>query len=50
MPSSKLKVAIADVLKEEGFIEDCKVKATPSLTGTASEVFQATAVVESISV
>ena len=24
MPSSKLKVAIANVLKEEGFIEDCR--------------------------
>ena len=26
MPSSKLKVAIANVLKEEGFIEDFKVE------------------------
>ncbi|ABA58768.1 30S ribosomal protein S8 [Nitrosococcus oceani] len=25
MPSSKLKVSIARVLKEEGYIEDCKV-------------------------
>ncbi|WP_255478176.1 30S ribosomal protein S8, partial [Serratia sp. ME43] len=26
MPSSKLKVAIANVLKEEGFIEDFKIE------------------------
>lgn len=25
MPSSKLKVAVAEVLKEEGYIEDCSV-------------------------
>ena len=27
MPSSNLKVAVAAVLKEEGFIEECKVTA-----------------------
>ena len=33
MPSSKLKVAIANVLKEEGYIEDFKIEAG---TGTDS--------------
>ena len=41
MPSSKLKVAIANVLKEEGFIEDFKVELT-------LKYFQGKAVVESI--
>lgn len=31
MPSSKLKVAIANVLKEEGLSKILKLKATPSL-------------------
>ncbi len=31
MPSSKLKVAIANVLKEEGLLKISKSKATPSL-------------------
>ncbi|STJ42335.1 30S ribosomal protein S8 [Escherichia coli] len=31
MPSSKLKVAIANVLKEEGLLKILKLKATPSL-------------------
>lgn len=26
MPSSKLKVAIAEVLKQEGYVKDCQVK------------------------
>ena len=36
MPSSKLKVAIANVLKEEGFIEDFKVEGHQAGTGTDS--------------
>lgn len=49
MPSSKLKVAIANVLKEEGFIEDFKVEgdAKPVLE-LALKYFQGKAVVESI--
>ena len=49
MPSSKLKVAIANVLKEEGFIEDFKVEGDtkPELELTL-KYFQGKAVVESI--
>ena len=47
MPSSKLKVAIANVLKEEGFIEDFKVEGKPELELTL-KYFQGKAVVESI--
>ena len=49
MPSSKLKVAIANVLKEEGFIEDFKVAGDtkPELELTL-KYFQGKAVVESI--
>ena len=47
MPSSKLKVAIANVLKEEGFIEDFKVDTKPELELTL-KYFQGKAVVESI--
>ncbi|CAJ0993527.1 30S ribosomal protein S8 [Pantoea sp. Nvir] len=49
MPSSKLKVAIASVLKEEGYIEDFKIegdiKRELELT---LKYFQSKAVVESI--
>ncbi|MFQ9291794.1 MAG: 30S ribosomal protein S8 [Haemophilus parainfluenzae] len=48
MPSSKLKVAIANVLKEEGFIEDFKVEGDPSLNWNSLKYFQGKAVVESI--
>ena len=49
MPSSKLKVAIVNVLKEEGFIEDFKVEGDtkPELELTL-KYFQGKAVVESI--
>lgn len=47
MPSSKLKVAIANVLKEEGFIEDFKVEGDTKLELTL-KYFQGKAVVESI--
>lgn len=49
MPSSKLKVAIANVLKEEGFIEDFKVEGDtkPELELTL-KYFGGKAVVESI--
>ena len=49
VPSSKLKVAIANVLKEEGFIEDFKVEGDtkPELELTL-KYFQGKAVVESI--
>lgn len=49
MPSSKLKVAIANVLKEEGFIEDFKVEGDtkPELELTL-KYFEGKAVVESI--
>ena len=48
MPSAKLKVAIANVLKEEGFIEDFKVEGDtkPELELTSSILGKA--VVESI--
>ncbi|EBS7315288.1 30S ribosomal protein S8 [Salmonella enterica] len=51
MPSSKLKVAIANVLKEEGFIEDFKVEGDtkPELELELTlKYFQGKAVVESI--
>ncbi|SUI43805.1 30S ribosomal protein S8 [Serratia marcescens] len=39
MPSSKLKVAIANVLKEEGFIEDFKIEGDAKpVSGTGTEV------------
>ncbi|TKI03261.1 30S ribosomal protein S8 [Martelella alba] len=49
MPSSKLKVAIAHLLKEEGFIEDYKVEgdAKPTLE-LALKYFQGKPVVEII--
>ena len=49
MPSSKLKVAIANVLKEEGYIEEFKVEGDtkPELELTL-KYFQGKAVVESI--
>ncbi|MGL4600937.1 MAG: 30S ribosomal protein S8 [Plesiomonas sp.] len=49
MPSSKLKVAIANVLKEEGYIEDFNVvgDAKPELEVTL-RYFQGNSVVESI--
>ena len=49
MPSSKLKVAIANVLKEEGFIEDFKIEgdAKPVLE-LVLKYFEGKAVVESI--
>ncbi|EHO0055007.1 30S ribosomal protein S8 [Escherichia coli] len=48
MPSSKLKVAIANVLKEEGFIEDFKVDDTKPELELTLKYFQGKAVVESI--
>lgn len=49
MPSAKLKVAIATVLKEEGYIEDYKIEGdiNPTLEITL-KYFQGKAVVESI--
>lgn len=49
MPSSKLKVAIAKVLKEEGYIEDFKIEGDtkPELEVTL-KYFQGKSVVESI--
>ncbi|PAV01516.1 30S ribosomal protein S8 [Arsenophonus sp. ENCA] len=49
MPSAKLKVAIATVLKEEGYIEDYKIEGDikPTLEITF-KYFQGKAVVESI--
>ena len=49
MPSSKLKVAIANVLKEEGYIEEFKIEgdAKPELE-LVLKYFQGKAVVESI--
>ncbi|WP_349887667.1 30S ribosomal protein S8 [Pantoea ananatis] len=47
MPSSKLKLAIANVLKEEGFIEDFKIEGDTKLELTL-KYFQGKAVVESI--
>lgn len=49
MPSSKLKVAIANVLKEEGFIENFKIAVgTKPILELALKYFQGNAVVESI--
>ncbi len=48
MPSSKLKVAIANVLKEEGFIEDFKVEGDTKPELELTQVFPGKAVVESI--
>ena len=40
MPSSKLKVAIANVLKEEGYIEDFKIEGdTKARTGNHFKIF-----------
>lgn len=49
MPSAKLKVAIATVLKEEGYIEDYKIEGDikPTLEITL-KYFQGKAVVENI--
>ncbi|AHF72859.1 SSU ribosomal protein S8p (S15Ae) [Candidatus Sodalis pierantonius str. SOPE] len=49
MPSSKLKVAIANLLKEEGFIEDYKVEGdTMPTLELVLKYFQGKPVVESI--
>ncbi|NIG62528.1 MAG: 30S ribosomal protein S8 [Serratia symbiotica] len=50
MPSSKLKVAIANVLKEEGFIEDFKIEGGTKkpVLELALKYFHGNAVVESI--
>ncbi|MCP1064942.1 30S ribosomal protein S8 [Serratia symbiotica] len=49
MPSSKLKVAIANVLKEEGFIKDFKIEGgTKPVLELVLRYFQGNAVVESI--
>ncbi|AHF75545.1 30S ribosomal protein S8 [Sodalis praecaptivus] len=49
MPSSKLKVAIANLLKEEGFIEDYKVEGdTKPTLELVLKYFQGKPVVESI--
>ncbi|WMQ73002.1 MAG: 30S ribosomal protein S8 [Sodalis sp.] len=49
MPSSKLKVAIANLLKEEGFIEDYKVEGdTKPTLELVLKYFQGNPVVESI--
>ncbi|RXK34059.1 30S ribosomal protein S8 [Arsenophonus endosymbiont of Bemisia tabaci Asia II 3] len=49
MPSAKLKVAIATVLKEEGYIEDYKIEGDIKLTLEITlKYFQGKAVVESI--
>lgn len=49
MPSSKLKVAIANLLKEEGFIEDYKVEGdTKPTLELILKYFQGKPVVESI--
>ncbi|MEC5321257.1 30S ribosomal protein S8 [Brenneria populi subsp. brevivirga] len=49
MPSSKLKVAIANVLKEEGFIKDFKIEGdTKPVLELELKYFQGKAVVESI--
>ncbi|KYP97635.1 30S ribosomal protein S8 [Sodalis-like endosymbiont of Proechinophthirus fluctus] len=49
MPSSKLKVAIVSLLKEEGFIEDYKVKGdTKPVLELVLKYFQGKPVVESI--
>lgn len=49
MPSSKLKLAIASVLKEEGFIEGFKIICnTKPVLEIALKYFQGSAVVENI--
>lgn len=49
MPSSKLKVAIAKVLEEEGFIKDVKIElGTKPVLKLVLKYFQSSAVVESI--
>lgn len=49
MPSSKLKVAIANVLKGEGFIEDFKIEGgTKPILKLVLKYFQGNAVVENI--
>lgn len=49
MPSSKLKVAIANLLKEEGFIEDYKVEGdTKPTLELVLKYFQGVSVVETI--
>ncbi|CAK8740160.1 30S ribosomal protein S8 [Sodalis praecaptivus] len=49
MPSSKFKVAIANLLKEEGFIEDYKVEGdTKPTLELVLKYFQGKPVVESI--
>ncbi|MGL9751451.1 MAG: 30S ribosomal protein S8 [Symbiopectobacterium sp.] len=49
MPSSKLKVAIAKVLKEEGYIQDYKIEGdTKPELEISLKYFQGKAVVESI--
>ncbi|MGL9774472.1 MAG: 30S ribosomal protein S8 [Sodalis sp. (in: enterobacteria)] len=49
MPSSKLKVAIANLLKEEGFIEDYKVEGdTKPTLELVLKYFQGKPVVETI--
>ncbi|VAX77012.1 30S ribosomal protein S8 [Serratia symbiotica] len=49
MPSSKLKVAIANVLKEEGFIKDFTIEpGTKPLLELVLKYFQGNAVVEII--
>ncbi|MGL9760465.1 MAG: 30S ribosomal protein S8 [Symbiopectobacterium sp.] len=49
IPSSKLKVAIAKVLKEEGYIQDYKIKGdTKPELKISMKYFQSRAVVESI--
>ncbi|WP_074012270.1 30S ribosomal protein S8 [Candidatus Sodalis sp. SoCistrobi] len=49
MPSSKLKVAIANLLKDEGFIEDYKVEGdTKPTLELVLKYFQGKPVVESI--
>ncbi|QLK87307.1 30S ribosomal protein S8 [Arsenophonus endosymbiont of Aphis craccivora] len=49
MPSAKLKVAIATVLKEEGYIEDYKIEGDIKTTLEITlKYFQGKAVVESI--
>lgn len=49
MPSSKLKLAIANVLKEEGYIEDFKIEGDIKLELELTlKYFQGKAVVESI--
>jgi small subunit ribosomal protein S8 len=51
MPSSKLKVAVAQLLKDEGFIKDCRVEVKDEAKPTLKLVlkyFQGQPVVESV--